>query len=71
MNTLTPSQLIAEIKSRTSLGEKAIAERIGCSQPTVNRILKGQSDCKSSTLLEIQRWYAELCGAEPTGERVT
>ncbi len=69
MNTLTPSQLLAEIKSITKLGEKAIGDRIGCSQPTVNRILNGQSDCKSSTLMAILRWREELTLAEESGER--
>ena len=70
MNTLTPSQLLAEIKAKTRLGEKAIGDRIGCSQPTVNRILNGQADCKSSTFLELQKWYAELQESEISGEKV-
>lgn len=69
MNTLTPSQLLADIKAKTKLGEKAIGDRIGCSQPTVNRILNGQSDCKSSTLIELQKWHAELQQAEPPSDK--
>lgn len=65
MDTLTPSQQLAAIKTLTKLGEKAIGERIGCSQPTVNRILNGRSDCRGTTLLEIQKWHTELT-ASPT-----
>ena len=60
MNSLSASEQLAQIKALTRLAEKAIGERIGCSQPTVNRILKGQSDCRGRTLLEIQRWHGEL-----------
>ncbi|CAB3730636.1 hypothetical protein [Paraburkholderia rhynchosiae] len=70
MNTLTPSQLLAEIKALTKLGEKAIGDRIGCSQPTVNRILNGQSDCKSSTLMAILQWREELRAVQNSGETV-
>jgi transcriptional regulator with XRE-family HTH domain len=63
MDTLTPSQQLAAIKTITKLREKAIAERIGCSQPTVNRILNGRCDCRGTTLLEIQRWHNELTAA--------
>jgi transcriptional regulator with XRE-family HTH domain len=60
MNTLTPTQLLAEIKALTKLGEIAIAEKLGISQPTVNRILNGKSECKSGTLMSIQQWHSEL-----------
>ena len=66
MASLTPSQQLAQIKSLTGLAEKAIGKRIGCSQPTVNRILRGQSDCRGKTLLEIQRWHSELKTAKGT-----
>jgi predicted transcriptional regulator len=68
MNTSTPAQLLAEIKSLTKLGEKAIGDRIGCSQPTVNRILNGQSDCKSSTLMAILQWHEELKASAESSE---
>jgi hypothetical protein len=60
MNALTPTEMLTEIKSLTKLGEIAIAAHIGCSQPTVNRILNGKSDCKGSLVMAIQRWYGEL-----------
>ncbi|WP_143748033.1 helix-turn-helix domain-containing protein [Burkholderia sp. JKS000303] len=67
MDTSTPTQLLADIKAKTKLSEIAIAERLGTSQPTVNRILRGKSECKSGTLLAIQRWHGELA-LEPTAE---
>ena len=60
MNTSTPTQLLSEIKSMTRLSEVALAARLDISQPTVNRILRGKSECKSSTLLAIQEWRREL-----------
>lgn len=66
MDPLTPSQQLAQIKSLTKLAEKAIGQRIGCSQPTVNRILRGQSDCRGKTRLEIQQWYEELHARKST-----
>ena len=71
MNT-TPAQMLNEIKSITGLGEIALAEKLGVSQPTVNRILNGQPDCKGKTLQSIasmyqqamarlRRWYVRSC----------
>ncbi len=79
MDTLTPTQLLADIKAKTKLSEIAIAERLGTSQPTVNRILRGKSECKSGTLLAIQKWHGELAlipavegdANQETGEPVT
>lgn len=67
MNTSTPTQLLSEIKSMTRLSEVALAARLEISQPTVNRILRGTTECKSSTLLAIQGWRREL---EPPGDPV-
>lgn len=60
---LTSSGLLLNIKDRTGFGEIAIARRLNVSQSTVNRILHGKSDCKSSTLIAIQQWWAELATA--------
>lgn len=54
---------LAEIKAHTGLSEVALAQRLGVSQPTVNRILNGQGDCKGSTLVAIDHLYAEVFGA--------
>lgn len=55
------STLLAEIKSVTGWSEVKIAEEIGTSQPTVNRILNGQDDCKGSTLLAITELHRTAC----------
>lgn len=60
MDTRTPTELLAEIKTQTQLGEIGLAKRLGVSQPTVNRILRGQPNCSSKALLAIQRLYAEV-----------
>ncbi|CAN7303550.1 helix-turn-helix transcriptional regulator [Cupriavidus necator] len=54
---------LVEIKARTSLSEVALAQRLGVSQPTVNRIRNGQGDCKGSTLIAIDQLYAEVFGS--------
>jgi len=60
MDLRTPTELLAEIKQATNEGEIALAKRLGISQPTVNRILRGQSNCSSKALLAIQRVHAEV-----------
>ncbi|WP_175804973.1 helix-turn-helix domain-containing protein [Burkholderia ambifaria] len=56
----TASALLSDIKTQRGLSEVAIARRLKISQPTVNRILRGKSDCKSSTFVAIQAWWNEL-----------
>lgn len=56
----TASALLSAIKSQQSLSEVEIARHLQVSQPTVNRILRGKSDCKGSTLVAIQAWWVEL-----------
>jgi predicted transcriptional regulator len=62
------STLLAEIKDATGWSEVKIAEVIGTSQPTVNRILNGQDDCKGSTLRAITDLHRTACtaGAHPS-----
>ncbi len=60
MNTPTARQMLKEIKSALGLGEIALAEKLGTSQPTVNRILNGQPDCKGTTLQAIVRLYEQV-----------
>lgn len=60
MNLRTPTELLTEIKAVTQLGEIGLAKRLGVSQPTVNRILRGQANCSSKALLAIQRVHAEV-----------
>lgn len=56
------STLLREIKDATQWSEPRIAAELGTSQPTVNRILNGQSDCKGSTLRAITELHGTVCG---------
>jgi predicted transcriptional regulator len=53
--------LLREIKSVTGWSEPRIAQKLGTSQPTVNRILNGQVDCKGSTLRAITELHTSVC----------
>lgn len=52
--------LLQEIKATTDWSEPRIATEIGVSQPTVNRILNGQGDCKGATLMAIVNLHNSL-----------
>lgn len=58
------STLLREVKAATNWSQPRIAKEISTSQPTVNRILKGQSECKSSTLRSIQALHEKLCSTQ-------
>lgn len=69
MVTLTPTEMLAEIKVAKKLSEVRLARLLDVSQPTVNRILNGQEGCSSKVLLAIQRAYAdidEISGESPS-----
>lgn len=66
MNTTNARQMLNEVKSELGLGEIALAEKLGISQPTVNRILNGQPDCKGTTLQAIARLYEQVVAAKTT-----
>ena len=55
------STLLREIKTATGWSEPRIALEIGTSQPTVNRILNGQDDCKVSTWRAIVELHKRVC----------
>ena len=55
------STLLREIKERTGWSEPRIAAELGTSQPTVNRILNGQPDCKAKTLRSIDALHQTIC----------
>ena len=59
------STLLQEVKRKTGWTEPQIATAIGTSQPTVNRILNGQGDCKVRTFRAIQELHREKCGETP------
>ena len=69
------STLLREIKDASSWSEPRIASEIGTSQPTVNRILNGQNDCKGKTLQAIHALHKSLCpmapACAPSGRRAT
>ncbi len=64
------STLLREIKDASHWSEPRIATEIGTSQPTVNRILNGQDECKGKTLRAITALHEAVCGkaANTTGE---
>jgi predicted transcriptional regulator len=55
--------LLREIKDASGLSEPRIAAQLGTSQPTVNRILNGQGDCKGRTFKAIADMHARVVGA--------
>jgi transcriptional regulator with XRE-family HTH domain len=60
MDLRPPAEMLAEIKAATNMVETELATRIGISQPTVNRILRGQPNCTWKVLVAIQRLHAEV-----------
>lgn len=47
------TELLLEVRAAVSLSQKELAADLHVSQPTVNRILNGQADCKGTTLSAI------------------
>ena len=43
------TEIAQELRDLTGWTETQIAEAVGVSQPTINRILSGQRDCRLST----------------------
>ena len=63
------STLLKEIKAHREWSEPRIAEEIGTSQPTVNRILNGQVDCKIATYQAIKALYEKTFAAQEGNRR--
>lgn len=55
------STLLREIKAATALTETQLAIELGTTQPTVNRILNGQSGCKIAMYRAIVSMHAVKC----------
>jgi AraC-like DNA-binding protein len=58
------SHLLQEVRLWTEWSEPRIARALGVSQPTVHRILNGQSECRGSTLLAITELHARMAQRE-------
>lgn len=55
------STLLRDIKDATGWTETRIATALGATQPTVNRILNGQAECKIATFHAICALHALTC----------
>ncbi|WP_374710568.1 helix-turn-helix transcriptional regulator [Massilia pseudoviolaceinigra] len=62
------STLLREIKAKQEWSQVRLAAELGTTQPTVNRILNGQDDCKISTFKAICALHEACCAGltEPT-----
>lgn len=54
------SRLLNEAKAETGWSETDLAAKTGVSQPTINRILNGQQDCKGSTWAAIEALHKSV-----------
>jgi transcriptional regulator with XRE-family HTH domain len=55
------STLLREIKAASNWSQSRIAAALETSQPTVNRILKGQMDCMGRTATAIAELHGRVC----------
>ncbi|GGX01545.1 helix-turn-helix domain-containing protein [Undibacterium macrobrachii] len=55
------SDLLKSIKAKSNLSEIDLAKEIKVSQPTVHRILNGQTQCLSSTYMNIVELHKRIC----------
>lgn len=60
MELRSPTELLTEIRQITKDTETALADRLNTSQPTVNRILKGNANCRTELFRAILRLHAEV-----------
>lgn len=65
------STLLTEIKAASRWSQPRLATELGTSQPTVNRILHGQKECKSSTMRKIMEVHSRLCTEPDDCQAVT
>jgi len=59
------STLLREIQQATGWSQTRLALELKTSQPTVNRILKGQPNCLSDTLAAILEVHKRHCRGRP------
>jgi transcriptional regulator with XRE-family HTH domain len=55
------STQLREVKDATGWTETHLALELGTTQPTVNRILNGQAECKIATYNAIAKLHVEKC----------
>jgi transcriptional regulator with XRE-family HTH domain len=63
----TITDMLGEIKAATGWSEPRIATELNTSQPTVNRILRGQTECRASTYRAITDLHTRLREGEDLG----
>jgi transcriptional regulator with XRE-family HTH domain len=56
------STMLREIKAAKGCGQPTLARELDTSQPTVNRILKGQTECRSGLYSRISALHSEVVG---------
>jgi predicted transcriptional regulator len=54
------STMLQEIKAAKGCGQPTLARELETSQPTVNRILNGQTECRSSLFKRISALHSEV-----------
>jgi predicted transcriptional regulator len=52
--------LMREISDESCWSQSRIARELGIAQATVNRLMRGQLDCKASTLIAIKALHQSL-----------
>lgn len=55
------STLLREIKAASNWSQPRLAAELGTSQPTVNRILNDQGDCRGNLSLAISSLHKKVC----------
>ena len=54
------STMLREIKAARGCGQPTLARELGTSQPTVNRILNGQTECRSGLFSRISALHSQV-----------
>jgi predicted transcriptional regulator len=54
------STMLREIKAAMGCGQPTLAHKLRTSQPTINRILNGQTECRSGLYSRISALYSEV-----------
>lgn len=57
------SMMLQEIKAAKRCSQPTLARELGTSQPTVNRILNGQTECQSGLFARITALHSKVVGS--------